>query len=105
MLAFCQYSKNFNSDSFNYEELKKTDYVFMRWKEHFLVPDHTIKVINATGMSIIVNNYDLFYSGYKWSELCRVLLHLLPEIHLKYRGLLFPSELGMVSESQSHPCS
>ena len=46
-LAFCQYSKNFNSDSFNYEELKKTDYVFMRWKEHFLVPDHTIKVING----------------------------------------------------------
>ena len=54
-LAFCQYSKNFNSDSFNYEELKKTDYVFMRWKEHFLVPDHTIKVINAdTNMPIFM---------------------------------------------------
>ena len=61
-LAFCQYSKNFNSDSFNYEELKKTDYVFMRWKEHFLVPDHTIKVINAdTSMPIfmIYSNQDI----------------------------------------------
>ena len=46
-LSFCQYSKHFNSDSFNYEELKKTDYVFMRWKEHFLVPDHTIKVLTS----------------------------------------------------------
>ena len=101
-LAFCQYSKNFNSDSFNYEELKKTDYVFMRWKEHFLVPDHTIKVMNA---DTNVNIYDLFYSGYKRSELCWVLLHLLPEIHFEYRGILFSSKFGMVSESQSHPCS
>ena len=87
-LAFCQYSKNFNSDSFNYEELKKTDYVFMRWKEHFLVPDHTIKVMDT---DTNVNIYDLFYSGYKRSELCWVLLHLLPEIHFEYRGILFPS--------------
>lgn len=43
-LAFYQYAKCFNSDSFNYDELSRTDYVFMRWKEHFLVPDHTIKV-------------------------------------------------------------
>jgi hypothetical protein len=43
-LAFNQYSRTFNSDSFDYEELRKTDFVFMRWKEHFLVPDHTIKV-------------------------------------------------------------
>jgi len=50
-LSFCQYSKHFNSDSFNYEELKKTDYVFMRWKEHFLVPDHTIKDINGASFA------------------------------------------------------
>ena len=43
-LAFYQYAKTFNSDTFDYEELNRTDYVFMRWKEHFLVPDHTIKV-------------------------------------------------------------
>lgn len=50
-LAFYQYAKNFNSDCFNYEELKKTDYVFMRWKEHFLVPDHTIKDINGASFA------------------------------------------------------
>ena len=43
-MAFYQYSRTFNSDNFCYDELKETDYVFMRWKEHFLVPDHTIKV-------------------------------------------------------------
>ena len=74
----------------------------MRWKEHFLVPDHTIKVMDT---DTNVNIYDLFYSGYKRSELCWVLLHLLPEIHFEYRGILFSSKFGMVSESQSHPCS
>jgi len=41
-LAFYQYAKTFNTDKFDYEQLKKIDYVFMRWKEHFLIPDHTI---------------------------------------------------------------
>lgn len=31
------YQKNFNSDDFDYDALEKSDYVFMRWKEHFLV--------------------------------------------------------------------
>lgn len=44
-IAFYQYAKSFNSDNFDYEALEQTDYVFMRWKEHFLVPDHTIKDI------------------------------------------------------------
>ena len=30
-LSFYQY-KNFNNDKFNYEDLKTTDSVFMRWK-------------------------------------------------------------------------
>lgn len=30
--AFYQYAKSFNSDDFDYEELKNSDYVFMRWK-------------------------------------------------------------------------
>ena len=42
-LSFYQYAKTFNSDVFDYDALDATDYVFMRWKEHFLVPDHTIK--------------------------------------------------------------
>jgi hypothetical protein len=28
-----------------------TDFVFMRWKEHFLVPDHTIKDINGASFA------------------------------------------------------
>ncbi|XP_002738992.1 glucose-induced degradation protein 4 homolog [Saccoglossus kowalevskii] len=50
-LSFYQYAKTFNSDSFTYEELKNTDFVFMRWKEHFLVPDHTIKDINGASFA------------------------------------------------------
>lgn len=49
--AFCQYSKTFNSDTFNYKALAETDYVFMRWKEHFLVPDHTIKDISGASFA------------------------------------------------------
>jgi hypothetical protein len=36
--AFHHFAKTFNSDTFDCDALKKTDYVFMRWKEHFLVP-------------------------------------------------------------------
>ncbi|XP_059406990.1 uncharacterized protein LOC132141472 [Carassius carassius] len=49
--AFYQYAKSFNSDDFNYEELQNSDYVFMRWKEQFLVPDHTIKDISGASFA------------------------------------------------------
>uniref|UniRef100_A0A7N4PZ77 GID complex subunit 4 homolog n=1 Tax=Sarcophilus harrisii TaxID=9305 RepID=A0A7N4PZ77_SARHA len=49
--AFYQYAKSFNSDDFDYEELKNGDYVFMRWKEQFLVPDHTIKDISGASFA------------------------------------------------------
>lgn len=49
--AFVDYQKNFNSDDFDYEALQKSDYVFMRWKEHFLVPDHKIKDINGASFA------------------------------------------------------
>lgn len=49
--SFRQYAKTFNSDTFDYEALKGTDFVFMRWKEHFLVPDHTIKDINGASFA------------------------------------------------------
>ncbi|XP_059618750.1 glucose-induced degradation protein 4 homolog [Phlebotomus argentipes] len=45
------YSKTFNSDNFDYENLANSDFVFMRWKEHFLVPDHTIKDINGASFA------------------------------------------------------
>lgn len=31
--------------------MANSDYVFMRWKEHFLVPDHTIKDINGASFA------------------------------------------------------
>ena len=34
---FHQFSKVFNSDSFDYSQIENTDFIFMRWKEHFLV--------------------------------------------------------------------
>lgn len=50
-VAFFSYAKTFNNDSFDYDALAKTDYVYMRWKEHFLVPDHTIKDINGASFA------------------------------------------------------
>lgn len=35
--AFYQYAKSFNSDDFDYEELKNSDYVFMRWKVWYIL--------------------------------------------------------------------
>ncbi|KAM6957045.1 glucose-induced degradation protein 4 homolog [Aplochiton taeniatus] len=49
--AFYKYAKCFNSDDFDYEELGNGDYVFMRWKEQFLVPDHTIKDISGASFA------------------------------------------------------
>lgn len=42
-----EYARSFTSDGFDYEKLKKSDYIFMRWKEHFLVPDHTVKYVEG----------------------------------------------------------
>uniref|UniRef100_A0A8C4NK25 Glucose-induced degradation protein 4 homolog n=1 Tax=Eptatretus burgeri TaxID=7764 RepID=A0A8C4NK25_EPTBU len=50
-LSFYQFAKVFNSDDFNYAELEQSDFVFMRWKEHFLVPDHTILDINGASFA------------------------------------------------------
>uniref|UniRef100_A0A3P8UKZ3 GID complex subunit 4 homolog n=2 Tax=Cynoglossus semilaevis TaxID=244447 RepID=A0A3P8UKZ3_CYNSE len=49
--AFYQYAKTFNSDDFDYEDLKNSDFIFMRWKEQFLVPDHTIKDISGASFA------------------------------------------------------
>ena len=38
------YLKSFNSDHFDYDNLRdNSDYVYMRWKEQFLVPDHNVQ--------------------------------------------------------------
>ncbi|XP_035776245.1 glucose-induced degradation protein 4 homolog [Anopheles albimanus] len=49
--AFSEYQKTFNSDDFDYDALERSDFVFMRWKEHFLVPDHKIKDINGASFA------------------------------------------------------
>lgn len=49
--SFSNYSKSFNCDNFDYKQLENTDYVFMRWKEHFLVPDHTVKDISGASFA------------------------------------------------------
>lgn len=41
------YNKTFNDDDFDYEALKNSNFIYMRWKEHFLVPDHTIKQVDG----------------------------------------------------------
>jgi len=46
--AFKSYEKVFNNDDFVYD-FANNEYIFMRWKEHFLVPNHRIK--NITGAS------------------------------------------------------
>ena len=110
-MAFYQYVKTFNSDTFDYEELDRTDYVFMRWKEHFLVPDHTIKVELEIGFRkktsfnklfaailqhtkitsyYIILSVKLSFSGYQRCQFCWFLLHLLPEVQFYSRGVLLP---------------
>lgn len=49
--SFTNYSKTFNNDDFDYEALESSDHVFMRWKELFLVPDHTIKDITGASFA------------------------------------------------------
>ncbi|XP_038676315.1 glucose-induced degradation protein 4 homolog isoform X1 [Scyliorhinus canicula] len=46
-LAFYQYAKTFNSDEFDYEELKNSDFVFMRWKSR-LQPLHDVDAMPAS---------------------------------------------------------
>jgi len=40
---------------------------------------------------------------YQWCKFCRLLLHLLPKVHLQYRGILFPQKLRMVPEPKPNP--
>ncbi|XP_065826639.1 glucose-induced degradation protein 4 homolog [Oscarella lobularis] len=40
--SFHAYAKSFNSDDFDYQRVVLDNVVFMRWKEQFLVPDHTV---------------------------------------------------------------
>ncbi|TPX70253.1 hypothetical protein SpCBS45565_g01891 [Spizellomyces sp. 'palustris'] len=48
--AFKEYADVFNKDGFVYD-FENNDYIFMRWKEHFLVPDHRIKSISGASFA------------------------------------------------------
>lgn len=45
--SFSQFADSFNADEFEYDSVKESDFVYMRWKEHFLVPDHKITQIHG----------------------------------------------------------
>ncbi|KAI1382954.1 vacuolar import and degradation protein-domain-containing protein [Hypoxylon trugodes] len=45
--AFRQYSKQVRKGPVNIPNLTQRENVFMRWKEHFLVPDHRVRTING----------------------------------------------------------
>lgn len=51
---FKGFDKAFNLDSVDYDALANSDYIYMRWKEHFLVPDHKIKYVEGA-------SYEGFY--------------------------------------------
>ncbi|CAG8447147.1 8334_t:CDS:2 [Acaulospora morrowiae] len=48
--AFRPLYKNIKKDGFVYDFHNK-DFIFMRWKEHFLVPDHRVKTINGASFA------------------------------------------------------
>ncbi|KAJ8661909.1 hypothetical protein O0I10_002240 [Lichtheimia ornata] len=48
--SFKPYADVFNQDGFVYDPTDK-DYVYMRWKEHFLVPDHRVNNIDGASFA------------------------------------------------------
>jgi hypothetical protein len=45
--AFRPYSKQARKGNVSIPNLASKDNIFMRWKEHFLVPDHRVRTING----------------------------------------------------------
>lgn len=106
--AFYQYAKTFNSDDFDYEDLKNSDYIFMRWKvrvlpqfsercnffPHLKMPHLQLAPSSAPpGAVPRPRPHD---QGHQRCIVRWILLHLLPEIHSDHWGLLLPQELWMV---------
>lgn len=48
--AFNDIQDPFNADKFEYDVMN-SDYIFMRWKEHFLVPDHRVRSIDGASFA------------------------------------------------------
>ena len=45
--AFRPYAKHARKGPVHIKDLHNKDNIFMRWKEHFLVPDHRVRTING----------------------------------------------------------
>ena len=45
--AFRQYAKQAKKTSALSKDFAQKENIFMRWKEHFLVPDHRVRTING----------------------------------------------------------
>ncbi|KAI9229806.1 MAG: vacuolar import/degradation protein Vid24 [Piptocephalis tieghemiana] len=76
--AFHGLDRSFNDDSFQYDPLSE-DYVFMRWKEHFLVPNHRVQ--NVNGASYAGFYYICFHRSS--SSICGFYYHISSEKHQK----------------------
>lgn len=48
--AFKDYETHLNDDTYIYD-WSSSDFIFMRWKEHFLVPDHRIRTISGASFA------------------------------------------------------
>lgn len=106
---FCKYAKSFNSDDFDYEELDRSDYIFMRWKVSQPQPDAVFSFPRPPELPLLtwwpchpfakgaVPGSRSHHQRHQRSLLCWLLLHLFPEVHSDDRGLLLPQDLGMVN--------
>eukprot|EP00160_Parvularia_atlantis_P001649 Unigene11328_Nuclearia_a/m.34607 Unigene11328_Nuclearia_a/g.34607 ORF Unigene11328_Nuclearia_a/g.34607 Unigene11328_Nuclearia_a/m.34607 type:complete len:250 (+) Unigene11328_Nuclearia_a:24-773(+) len=69
--AFAPYSRHFNDDAFRFP-LDQATHVFMRWKEHFLVPDHQVKQIAGASFAgfyyICFNKAEGTIEGYYYHQ-------------------------------------
>ncbi|KAI9269228.1 vacuolar import/degradation protein Vid24 [Phascolomyces articulosus] len=48
--SFQPYVEIFNNDGFVYDPYEE-DFIYMRWKEHFLVPDHRVNNIDGASFA------------------------------------------------------
>lgn len=49
--SFKPYVDIFNNDGFVYDPAEDSDYIYMRWKETFLVPDHHVSAIHGASFA------------------------------------------------------
>ncbi|OAF66668.1 hypothetical protein A3Q56_05585 [Intoshia linei] len=53
--AAFNFSRNFNNDDFNYMDHHDPNNIFMRWKEHFLVPDINVSEVQGASYAGILS--------------------------------------------------